>query len=44
MKITTSNSMIKLILKDTKFFCFTFIMERAVITTLNMTLSTIFSS
>lgn len=42
LKITTSHSLIKSILKDTRFLlCFTFIMESAVITTLNMTLSTV---
>ena len=41
MKITKSHSMIKPILKDRSFFCFTFIMECAVITNLNMIPSTI---
>ena len=42
MKVTTSHSMIKPMVKDTNFFlCFTFIMECAVIPILNITLSKI---
>ena len=39
MKIATSHSMIKSILKDLCFYCFTFLMEGAVITILSMILS-----